>query len=163
VRHRLRALLPRLHVLSALNERPGDTVVTIGAIDSVATLAERVAPDGDVLVVDESVDELERIRHETQAPNVSYLIGTLDILPLTDASVDEVLATAVLRADAAAECFRVLRAGGRVAIAAVDEDPSGHALNLDRRELERLFMDTGFGSVSVADDRGRLAILARKP
>jgi ubiquinone/menaquinone biosynthesis C-methylase UbiE len=141
VRHRLRALLPRLHVLSALNERPGDTVVTIGAIDSVATLAERVAPDGDVLVVDESVDELERIRHETQVPNVSYLIGTLDILPLTDASVDEVLAKAVLRADAAA----------------------GHALNLHRRELERLFMDTGFASVSVADDRGRLAILARKP
>jgi ubiquinone/menaquinone biosynthesis C-methylase UbiE len=163
VRHRLRTLLPRLHVLPALNERPGDTVIVAGAGDSLAELAERVAPDGDVLVVEHSVDELERLRRETTAPNVSYLIGALDVLPLTDSSVDEVLATTVLQADAPGECLRVLRPGGRIALVAVDEDGAGGALNLDPRELERLFIETGFESVSVTDDSGRLAILARKP
>jgi ubiquinone/menaquinone biosynthesis C-methylase UbiE len=163
VRHRLRSLLPRLHVLPALNERPGDTVVAIGAGHSVAELAAGVGLDGELLVVDESVEELERLRRETAAPNVSYLIGTLDVLPLTDSSVDEVLATSVLRADVPGECLRVLRPGGRIALAAVDEDQAGDALNLDPRELERLFIDTGFESVSVTDEPGRVAILARKP
>jgi ubiquinone/menaquinone biosynthesis C-methylase UbiE len=163
VRDRLRTLLSRLHLLPALNERPGDTVVTIGPSGSVSGLAEQVAPDGDLFVVDESVDELERLRRETPAPNVSYLIGTVAVLPLTDASVDEVLATAVIGPAAAAECFRVLRSGGRLALAAVDEDRSGQTLNLDPHELERFFVEAGFTSVSVADDPGRLDVLARKP
>jgi ubiquinone/menaquinone biosynthesis C-methylase UbiE len=162
VRHRLRTLLPRLHVLPTLNERPGDTVIAIGAGDSVAELAERVAPDGEVLVVEDSVDELERLRRETTASNVSYLIGALDVLPLTDSSVDEVLATSGLQADAPGECLRVLRPGGRVTLV-VDEDGAGGALNLDPSALERLFIDTGFESVRVTNDPGRVAILARKP
>jgi ubiquinone/menaquinone biosynthesis C-methylase UbiE len=114
-------------------------------------------------VVDESVDELERLRREIAAPNVSYLIGSLDVLPLTDSSVDEVLATTALRAEAAGECFRVLRPGGRVAVSALNEDPSGQALNLDPDEVEQLFIDAGFASVSVAADSGRVMILARRP
>jgi ubiquinone/menaquinone biosynthesis C-methylase UbiE len=116
-----------------------------------------------VLVVDESVEELERLRRTTTAPNVAYLIGSLEILPLTDSSVDEILATGALRADAAGECFRVVRPGGKVAIAASTEDRTGHALNLDPRDVEQLFIDTGFASVSVASDPGRLVIRARKP
>jgi len=160
---RLRALLPRLHLLPALNERPGDTVVSIGARDSISELANRVGPEGDVLVVDESVDALELLRRETLAPNVFYLLGSIEVLPLTDASVDEVLATDVLRPDAAAECFRVLRPGGEVAFAAGDEDRAGGTLNLDAREVERLFTDAGFDAVSVAPARDRLVVAARKP
>jgi ubiquinone/menaquinone biosynthesis C-methylase UbiE len=116
-----------------------------------------------VLVVDGSVEELERLRRETAAPNVSYLIGSLDVLPLTDSSVDEVLATGVVGPAAVDECFRVLRRGGKLALAAVDQDPTPDALNLEQREVEQLFIDAGFTSVSVAADPGRVVILARKP
>jgi Methyltransferase domain len=116
-----------------------------------------------VLVVEDSVDELERLRRETRAPNVSYLIGALDVLPLTDSSVDEVLATSGLQPDAPGECLRVLRPGGRIALGMVDEDGAGDALNLGPHDLERLFIDAGFESVSVTDDAGRISILARKP
>jgi ubiquinone/menaquinone biosynthesis C-methylase UbiE len=57
-----------------------------------------------VIVVDDSVDVLERLRHDCAAPNVSYLIGNADVLPLPDAFVD-----AVLGADRGADVGRVLR------------------------------------------------------
>lgn len=122
-----------------------------------------MAPEGDVLVVDDSVDTLERLRRDTPEPNVSYLIGSIEVLPLMDASVDEVLATVVFRPDAAVECFRVLRPGGQIALAAGDEDRAGDTLNVDAREVERLFTDAGFDAVSVAAARGGLAVAARKP
>jgi ubiquinone/menaquinone biosynthesis C-methylase UbiE len=67
-----------------------------------------VAPDGDVLVVDESVDVLEELRAKTGAPNVFYLLGCPEVLPLPDASVDEVVG-APPNTEARAEFDRVLR------------------------------------------------------
>jgi ubiquinone/menaquinone biosynthesis C-methylase UbiE len=115
-----------------------------------------------VLVVDRSVDALERLRESTTASNVFYLVGSMDVLPLTDASVDEILATSVPSEEGLAEFFRVLRPAGQVAVAA-DEDPSGAALNIDAREVERLFSDAGFAAVTVAAAQSRLAVAARKP
>jgi ubiquinone/menaquinone biosynthesis C-methylase UbiE len=122
-----------------------------------------VAPEGDVLVVDRSVDALERLRKATTASNVFYLVGSMDVLPLTDAAADEILASSVPNSDAAAEFFRVLRPGGEVALAAGDQDPTGTALNLDPDEVERLFTEAGFAAVTVAATQGRLAVAARKP
>ena len=102
VRPRLRALLPRLHVFPPLT-----TLLAIGAQDPTA-LAERVAPDGDVFVVDESVDALEALRSEAHAPNVFYLLGCPEVLPLPDRSVDEVVGVAPTPA-AERELTRVLR------------------------------------------------------
>jgi predicted methyltransferase len=116
-----------------------------------------------VLVVEESVDVLERLQASTKVTNVFYLVGFPEVLPLTDASVDEVLATAPPTGEAAAEFFRVLRSGGRVAIATRNEDPAASALNLDAREVERLFNETGFADVTVASAHGRLAVAAHKP
>jgi ubiquinone/menaquinone biosynthesis C-methylase UbiE len=76
--------------------------------DDAAALAERVAPDGEVLVVDESVDVLEELRAKTRAPNMFYLVGWAEVLPLPDASVDEVVGTAP-NDEARAEFDRVLR------------------------------------------------------
>jgi hypothetical protein len=44
-----------------------------------------------VFVVDESVDALEELRAQTLAPNVFYMIGCAEVLPLPDRSVDEVV------------------------------------------------------------------------
>ena len=102
------------------------------------------------------------LRKATTASNVFYLVGSMDVLPLTDAAADEILASAVPTTDAVAEFFRVLRPGGEVAVAA-DEDPMGAALNLDADEVERLFTAAGFAAVTVAAAPGRLAVAARKP
>lgn len=116
-----------------------------------------------MLVIERSVDALERLRRATTASNVFYLVGSMDVLPLTDAAADEILATAVPNPDAAAEFFRVLRPGGEVAVATGDQDPTVPALNLDAREIERLFTEAGFNAVIVAAVQGRLAVAAHKP
>ena len=67
-----------------------------------------MAPDGDLFVVADSVDVLEDLRASTSAPNVFYLLGYAEILPLPDASVDEVLG-APPGEEARAELERVLR------------------------------------------------------
>jgi len=67
-----------------------------------------VAPDGDVLVIADSVDVLEALRAQTSAPNVFYLLGWPEVLPLPDGSVDEVAGPAP-SPDAQRELARVLR------------------------------------------------------
>ena len=116
-----------------------------------------------MLVVDRSVDALEKLRRATTASNVFYLVGSMDVLPLTDEAADEILASAVPNTEAAAEFFRVLRSGGEVGVAVADEDPMGAALNVEADEVERLFTDAGFAAVTVAAAPGRLAVAARKP
>jgi len=130
---------------------------------SVAELAARVAPEGDVLVVDEDVDALELVRSSCDEPNVFYLVGWLAVLPLTDASVDEVVARGAPSEETAAEVFRVLRAGGSVELEAGNEDQGPAALNVDEHEAERLFTDAGFAAVTVRALEDRLSVAARKP
>ena len=78
-------------------------IVDLGGTSTELAL-ERAGPDGDVLVVDESPDRLEELRRACEAPNVFFLIGCPQVLPLPDASVD-----AVLGADGGDELARVLR------------------------------------------------------
>ena len=80
----------RDRVLDGARIDAGETVADVGAGTGLLTLGavERVGPDGDVLALDISVDALEELRRNTTAPNISYLIGRADILPLPDESVD---------------------------------------------------------------------------
>jgi ubiquinone/menaquinone biosynthesis C-methylase UbiE len=110
-------------VLDGARIEAGDAVADVGAGTGLLTLGavERVGPDGDVIALDVSVDALDELRANTSAPNISYLVGQADVLPLRDASVDAVLTRSVLiyvmdKAEAAREFERVLRSGGRVSL-----------------------------------------------
>ena len=97
------------------------------------SVVERVGPDGDVLALETSVDALEQLRANMSAPNVSYLIGRADVLPLMDASVDALVASSAPidvedRAEAASEFLRVLRNGGRVSMLEREQDASWEQL-----------------------------------
>jgi ubiquinone/menaquinone biosynthesis C-methylase UbiE len=92
-----------------------------------------------VLAIDTSIDALEDLRTRVQAPNVSYFVGRVDVLPLMDDSVDAVLTgSALLSVDdateAACELFRVLSRGGRVSICG-------------EGELEQVLTRAGFSDV----------------
>jgi arsenite methyltransferase len=110
-------------VLDAARIEPGETVVDVGAGTGLLALGaiDRVGPDGTVIALDVSVDALEELRANTTSPNVSYLVGRADVLPLPDESVDAVVTRSVLiyvddKAEAAREFQRVLRTGGRVSL-----------------------------------------------
>jgi hypothetical protein len=63
------------------------------------------AGDEDVIVVEHSAAELERLEREAADPRVFYLIGDPDILPLPDRSVDSAIG-----GEGQVELGRVLRA-----------------------------------------------------
>jgi arsenite methyltransferase len=101
----------------------GEMVADIGAGTGLLTIkaVEHVGRDGDVLAIDVSADALEELRRLCTAPNVGYFIGSAEVLPLRDKSIDVVLTRSVLiyvrdKAEAAREFFRVLRPGGRCSL-----------------------------------------------
>ena len=98
MRDRVRALLPRLHILPPLS-----IVVDIGGAALTEAL-DRAGADGDVIVINESADALADIRASCSAANVFFLLGDGDVLPLPDASVD-----IVLGGDGAPDAARVKR------------------------------------------------------
>ena len=109
-------------VLDSARVRPADMVADIGAGTGLLTLgaAER-APEGDVFAIDVSVDALEELRRISTSPNVFFLIGSADVLPLPDESLDAIVTRSVLiyvheKNEAAREFFRTLRPGGRLSI-----------------------------------------------
>ena len=154
MRRRLRALLPRLHLLPALSGW-GDIVVVIGAdAELIAALAAEVAPDGDVIVIDPSVDVLEQLRAAGRAPAVWYLVGEAEVLPLPDESVAALRSALPATAPAAEEWFRVLGAGGEVASAGSGEP----ALNSG----ERVLSEAGFVDVAMVREDAAPSLVARK-
>ncbi|MGZ8717197.1 MAG: class I SAM-dependent methyltransferase [Gaiellaceae bacterium] len=85
------------------------TALVIGVAAARRSLGEL---DGfeEIVVLDPSTAELERLVRELADPRLDYLLGDLPVLPVPDGSVD-----LVVGADAAdPEVVRVLRPGGRV-------------------------------------------------
>src|SRR5436190_17166683 len=107
--------------------RPGEVVLDLGSGAGLDVLlsARRVAPDGHAYGVD-MTDEMLAVARENQAKaavtNATFLKGTIEQIPLPDASVDVVISNCVinLAADKRAvlrEAHRVLAPGGRFAVA----------------------------------------------
>jgi SAM-dependent methyltransferase len=106
--------------------RPGDTVLDLGSGGGIDVLlsARSVGPAGFADGIDatvEMVDHARRNAAQAAVTNVEFLYGTIEAVPLPDASVDVVISNCVivLSGDKDAtftEIARVLRPGGRVGI-----------------------------------------------
>ncbi len=131
----------------------GETVLDLGsgAGADVLISARRVGPTGRAMGVDMTDEMLELARSsaaEAGADNVQFVKGTIEQLPLPEASVDVVISNCVinLSADKPAvlrEAARVLRPGGRFAVSDVIADP-------DMEEATKADMEQWTGCIAGA-------------
>jgi ubiquinone/menaquinone biosynthesis C-methylase UbiE len=104
----------------------GEVVLDLGSGGGIDVLlsARRVGPEGKAYGLD-MTDDMLAIARQNQAAarvtNAEFLKGTIDAIPLPDASVDVIISNCVINLAAdkrrvLAEAFRVLRPGGRFAV-----------------------------------------------
>jgi len=143
---------------------PGQVVLDLGSGAGLDVLlsAKRVGPGGHAYGVD-MTDEMLALANANRAKaeirNATFLRGTIENVPLPDASVDVVISNCVinLAEDKRAvikEAFRVLRPGGVFAVAdMVELDP------LDERLKKQLDSWAGCISGTIPVDQYRAALL----
>jgi SAM-dependent methyltransferase len=107
--------------------RAGDVVLDVGCGAGIDTLlaARQVVPTGRVLALDMTTAMVGRARANARAAGCDHVEvheGLMEALPFPDASVDVVVSNGALnlstrKSRAVAEMHRVLRPGGRIALA----------------------------------------------
>ncbi len=152
---------------------PGETVLDLGSGGGIDVLlsAKRVGPTGfayGVDMTDEMLALAERNKVDAGVENVKFLKGHLENVPLPDGSVDVVISNCVInlandKGQVLHEAYRVLKPGGRFAVADVvsqGELPSDLRADmeawvgcvagaLEENEYRRLLSDAGFGDVEM--------------
>lgn len=180
------ACLPETAVLASLGcgnptalaeLHPGEVVLDLGSGGGIDVLlsARRVGPAGKAYGLD-MTDEMLALARENQrkagAENVEFLKGSIEAIPLPDASVDVIISNCVinLSADKPAvlrEAFRVLKPGGRFAVSDVvvrGEVPDAVRRSmelwigciagaLEEQEFLRLLAAAGFEGASIEPTR----------
>ncbi len=142
----------------------GETVLDLGSGGGIDVLlsAKRVGSTGKAYGLDMTDEILELARkHAAEAgvENVEFLKGHIEEIPLPDASVDVIISNCVinLSADKDAvlrEAYRVLRPGGRFAVA--DIVVRGGPLPQELRNLMSLWAGCISGALTEAEYRDKL-------
>jgi len=145
--------------------KPGEVVLDLGSGGGIAVLlsARRVGPTGKAYGLDMTDEMLELARRNARAAgatNVEFLKGHIESIPLPDASVDVIISNCVinLSADKDAvlrEAYRVLRPGGRFAVA--DIVVQGRALAPEIRQALALWAGCLAGAITEDAYRQQLA------
>lgn len=159
--------------LAIADLREGETVLDLGCGGGIDVLAasKYVGQSGKVYgldMTDEMLELANRNRERMGATNVEFLKGYIEEIPLGDAAVDVVMSNCVInlstdKKKVLEEAYRVLKPGGRLAIAdivSVKEVPtrirqaarmwmSCIAGALDVGEYEQILVNAGFRDIEI--------------
>jgi arsenite methyltransferase len=161
--------------LAALH--PGETVLDLGSGGGIDVLlsARRVGPTGRAIGLD-MTDEMLALARQNQAAagvsNVEFVKGTIEEMPIPDATVDVIISNCVINLSAdkrrvLQEAFRVLRPGGRFAVSDIvhrGEMPAAARANADLwcgcvsgalsdAEYTALLAEAGFSNIDIEPTR----------
>jgi SAM-dependent methyltransferase len=166
--------------------QPGETVLDLGSGGGLDCFlaAQKVGGDGKIIGVDMTPEMLERARASAvrlDVHNVEFREGYLEALPVEAGTVDVVISNCVInlspdKPQVFREVFRVLKAGGRVAVSdIVSNGPLSPALRgteawgaciagaLDVDEYTAGLTAAGFVDVKVQPKDGSGKVLSALP
>ena len=169
------------HAIAQL--QAGQTVLDLGSGAGFdAFLAARaVGIEGRVIGVDMTPEMISKARanaEKTELGNVDFRLGEIENLPVPDASVDVILSNCVInlspnKARVFAESFRVLKAGGRLAVSdVVALKPVPQAMKDDVAlyagcasgaaeigDVEAMLAEAGFESIRITPKAGSATMI----
>jgi 2-polyprenyl-3-methyl-5-hydroxy-6-metoxy-1,4-benzoquinol methylase len=143
---------------------PGEVVLDLGSGGGIDVLlsAKRVGPTGKAYGLDMTDEMLALARDNARkagAPNVEFLKGEIENVPLPDNSVDVIISNCVINLSAdkdrvLREAFRVLKPGGRFAVSDV---VTRGAVPAPIRESVLLWVGCVAGALEESEYRAKLA------